>query len=82
MWFRRRLFLRIRVEQTLYKGIPFSLRTEVANAPTILRGSGLLVGVKGVAGLDADGDAVLDTDGVLPGDAILTESSFMMRSVC
>ena len=66
-------------EQTLYKGIPFSLKTEVANVPTILRGSGLLVGVKGVAGLDADGDAVLDTEGMLPSDAELTEDSFMLN---
>ena len=64
---------------TIYKGIPFSERIGVANDPKVLRGSSLLVGVKSDKDENDDGDQFLLAEGMLPSDAILTESSFMMQ---
>ena len=44
-----------------------------------MRGSSLLVGVKSDKDENDDGDQFLLAEGMLPSDAILTESSFMMQ---
>ena len=60
--------------QQLYKGYPFSLDIDIANKPTIARGSGLLSGLKyGPRGDGADG---LNIAGGLPADTNLTEAAF------
>lgn len=60
--------------QKLYRGYRFSLDIDVANRPTIARGSGLLTGLKyGPRGDGADG---LNIEGRLPRDANLTEAAF------
>ena len=66
-------------EQLLYKGHDFLLKTQVANDPKILRGSGLLVGLKSDKDEDDDGNLFLMNEGRLPSAANLTESSFMAR---
>ena len=65
--------------QTLYKGIPFALTTTVANVPTVMRGSGLLTGLKYISANDEAGESVIMTEGLLPSNAKLSESSFMMK---
>ena len=64
--------------QTLYKGIPFKLMNEVANVPTVVRGSGLLTGLKYEPSVVESGESAILTDGMLPADAVLTEDSFNM----
>ena len=63
--------------QVLYKNIPFQLVNKVANVPAVMRGSGLLTGLKYVPGADDAGGSQIMTEGMLPADANLSESSFM-----
>ena len=65
--------------QTLYKGFNKKVIVPVANAPSVLRGSGLLTGLKYVPEQNEDGEDLIMTEGVLPIGTNLSESSFMMR---
>lgn len=60
--------------QKLYRGYRFSLDIDIANRPTIARGSGLLAGLK--YGPREDGEDGLNIAGRLPKDANLTEAAF------
>ena len=60
--------------QTLYRGYRLSLDIDVANRPTIARGSGLLTGLK--YGPRDDGEDGLNIAGRLPKDTNLTEAAF------
>lgn len=62
--------------QTIYKGVPFSLDIDVANAPTVVRGESLLTGIKSDPSSRRDGTQGVLTAGTLPADANLTESTF------
>ena len=65
-------------EQTLYKGFLFRLMNEVANAPTVVRGSGLLTGLKYDPSSTEEGESAILTEGTFPSDAVTTETSFDM----
>lgn len=58
----------------LYKGVPFNLDIAIANRPTISRAGSLLVGLKHTP--RGDGEEGLNIGGLLPADAVLTETSF------
>ena len=60
--------------QKLYRGGLFSLNIDIANKPSIARGSGLLSGLKYAA--RTDGEDGLNIAGRLPADANLTETTF------
>lgn len=60
--------------QKLYRGGTFSLDIDIANAPTLARGSALLTGLKYAA--RADGADGLNIAGRLPAAANLTEAAF------
>ena len=60
--------------QKLYKGGSFWLDIDIANSPSIARGSGLLSGLKYAA--RADGKDGLNIAGRLPADVNLTETAF------
>ena len=62
--------------QTLYRGVRYSKRILVANKPSVLRGSGLLMGLKSEPASNADGESEILTQGILPMDARSTETSF------
>ena len=65
--------------QTLYKGFQFKLMNKVANVPSVMRGSGLLIGLKYVPAETEEGEAAIQTQGILPVKTKLSESSFMMK---
>jgi len=65
--------------QTLYKGFNRKIITQVANVPSVLRGSGLLTGLKYIPAIDAEGEPIIMTEGVLPKRTKLSEASFMMK---
>ena len=60
--------------QTLYRGSLFHMNMPIANHPAVARGSGLLSGLKYQA-IQGESAGIV-TSGILPKDAVLTESSF------
>ena len=62
--------------QKIYKGGQFLLDIDIANAPTVARGSSLLAGLKYEPSQRSDGTQGVLTKGLLPKDANLTESTF------